>query len=108
MYVHSVCDAWSTAVPGILDNSDFVLLQITKLKNLRMLCSERDPDVAITIRKVAMVSLMTVIKDIAPRLMCALVHKFDINLHCPDYSYRIRELSETEKAVKVCIPVFSL
>ena len=32
-----------------------------------MLCFERDPDVAITIRKLAMVSFMAVIKDIAPR-----------------------------------------
>lgn len=43
---------------------------------------ERDPCVAVTIRKLAMVSLMEIFKDIAP-------------------SYRIRPLTSAEAAVKV-------
>ncbi|XP_064381917.1 nucleolar complex protein 3 homolog isoform X2 [Halichondria panicea] len=55
---------------------------ISYLKSLRDLCTERDPDVAITVRKLAIVSLTTLFKDIAP-------------------SYHIRELTDAEQAVKV-------
>ena len=43
------------------------MCQIALLKKLRALCSEKDGDVAITVRKLAMVSLTAVFKDIAPR-----------------------------------------
>lgn len=46
---------------------------------------ERDPCVAVTIRKLAMVSLMEIFKDIAP-------------------GYRIRPLTSAEAAVKVSEP----
>lgn len=45
---------------------------------------EADPSVAVTIRKLVMVSLMEVFKDIAP-------------------TYRIRPLTSAEKATKVCL-----
>ncbi|TNN04234.1 nucleolar complex protein 3 homolog [Takifugu flavidus] len=53
-----------------------------RLKELRGMLMERDPCVAVTIRKLAMVSLMEIFKDIAP-------------------SYRIRPLTSAEAAVKV-------
>lgn len=43
------------------------LYKVDGLKKLRVLCRECDPDVAITVRKLAMVSLMSVFKDITPR-----------------------------------------
>lgn len=46
---------------------------------------ERDPCVAVTIRKLVMVSLMEIFKDIAP-------------------TYRIRPLTPAEKAAKVMTP----
>lgn len=49
---------------------------------------ECDPCVAVTIRKLAMVSLMEIFKDITP-------------------SYRIRPLTSAEAAVKVTDPVLS-
>ncbi|XP_055746690.1 nucleolar complex protein 3 homolog [Salvelinus fontinalis] len=55
---------------------------IKKLKELRAMLMETDPYVAVTVRKLVMVSLMEVFKDIVP-------------------SYRIRPLTETEKASKV-------
>ncbi|KAI1886877.1 hypothetical protein AGOR_G00200310 [Albula goreensis] len=55
---------------------------IKKLKELRSMLMETDPSVAVTVRKLVMVSLMEVFKDIVP-------------------SYRIRPLTETEKASKV-------
>ncbi|XP_069756673.1 nucleolar complex protein 3 homolog [Narcine bancroftii] len=55
---------------------------IKKLKELRSMLMEKDPHVAITVRKLVMVSLMEVFKDITP-------------------SYRIRPLTEDEKAAKV-------
>lgn len=55
---------------------------IKKLKELRAMLMETDPCVAVTVRKLVMVSLMEVFKDIVP-------------------SYRIRPLTETEKASKV-------
>lgn len=53
-----------------------------RLKELRGMLMECDPCVAVTIRKLAMVSLMEIFKDIAP-------------------SYRIRPLTSAEAAVKV-------
>uniref|UniRef100_A0A8C7FZY6 Nucleolar complex protein 3 homolog n=1 Tax=Oncorhynchus kisutch TaxID=8019 RepID=A0A8C7FZY6_ONCKI len=59
-----------------------IFVQIKKLKELRAMLMETDPYVAVTVRKLVMVSLMEVFKDIVP-------------------SYRIRPLTETEKASKV-------
>uniref|UniRef100_A0A8C9SRY9 Nucleolar complex protein 3 homolog n=1 Tax=Scleropages formosus TaxID=113540 RepID=A0A8C9SRY9_SCLFO len=53
-----------------------------KLKELRSILMETDPSVAVTVRKLVMISLMEVFKDIVP-------------------SYRIRPLTEEEKATKV-------
>ncbi|XP_078079665.1 nucleolar complex protein 3 homolog [Mustelus asterias] len=55
---------------------------IKKLKELRSMLMEQDPNVAVTVRKLVMVSLSEVFKDIAP-------------------SYRIRSLTEAEKTAKV-------
>ncbi|XP_030058902.1 nucleolar complex protein 3 homolog isoform X1 [Microcaecilia unicolor] len=55
---------------------------IKKLKELRAMLMEQDSTVAVTVRKLVMVSLMEVFKDIVP-------------------SYKIRPLSEAEKATKV-------
>lgn len=55
---------------------------IKKLKELRTMLLETDPYVAVTVRKLVMVSLMEVFKDIVP-------------------SYRIRPLTEEEKGTKV-------
>ncbi|XP_072523779.1 nucleolar complex protein 3 homolog isoform X2 [Salminus brasiliensis] len=55
---------------------------IKKLKELRAMLMETDSWVAVTVRKLVMVSLMEIFKDIVP-------------------SYRIRPLTEAEKAVKV-------
>ncbi|KAG7492774.1 hypothetical protein MATL_G00017840 [Megalops atlanticus] len=55
---------------------------IKRLKELRSMLMETDPFVAVTVRKLVMVSLMEVFKDIVP-------------------SYRIRPLTEAEKATKV-------
>ncbi|KAJ7987723.1 hypothetical protein DPEC_G00329450 [Dallia pectoralis] len=55
---------------------------IKKLKELRSMLMETDPCVAVTVRKLVMVSLMEVFKDIVP-------------------SYRIRPLTEAEKGLKV-------
>nr|XP_023698100.1 nucleolar complex protein 3 homolog isoform X1 [Paramormyrops kingsleyae] len=55
---------------------------IKKLKELRSMLMEADPCVAVTVRKVVMISLMEILKDIVP-------------------SYRIRPLTEEEKATKV-------
>lgn len=60
-------------------------VQVKRLKELRGMLMERDPCVAVTIRKLAMVSLMEVFKDIAP-------------------GYRIRPLTSAEAAVKVTGP----
>ncbi|CAB1311918.1 unnamed protein product [Coregonus sp. 'balchen'] len=57
-------------------------INIKKLKELRSMLMETDPYVAVTVRKLVMVSLMEVFKDIVP-------------------SYRIRPLTDTEKASKV-------
>ncbi|KFO93837.1 Nucleolar complex protein 3, partial [Buceros rhinoceros silvestris] len=56
--------------------------QIKKLKELRAMLMEQDPNVAVIVRKLVMVSLMEVFKDIVP-------------------SYKIRPLTEAEKATKV-------
>lgn len=56
--------------------------QIKKLKELRAMLMETDPCVAVTVRKLVMVSLMEIFKDIVP-------------------AYRIRPLTETEKNTKV-------
>ncbi|XP_007478842.1 nucleolar complex protein 3 homolog [Monodelphis domestica] len=55
---------------------------IKKLKELRAMLMEQDPNVAVIIRKLVMISLMELFKDITP-------------------SYKIRPLTETEKASKV-------
>ncbi|NP_001002863.1 nucleolar complex protein 3 homolog [Danio rerio] len=57
-------------------------VNIKKLKELRAMLMETDPCVAVTVRKLVMVSLMEVFKDIVP-------------------AYRIRPLTEEEKAAKV-------
>ncbi|XP_069373224.1 nucleolar complex protein 3 homolog [Paralichthys olivaceus] len=55
---------------------------IKRLKELRGMLMEPDPCVAVTVRKLVMVSLMEIFKDIAP-------------------TYRIRPLTAAEKGVKV-------
>ncbi|XP_060795527.1 nucleolar complex protein 3 homolog [Neoarius graeffei] len=55
---------------------------IKKLKELRAMLMETDPCMAVTVRKLVMVSLMEIFKDIVP-------------------SYRIRPLTEEEKNTKV-------
>lgn len=55
---------------------------IKKLKELRSLLMEQDPDVAVTVRKLVIISLMELFKDITP-------------------SYKIRPLTEAEKSTKV-------
>lgn len=58
------------------------LEQVKKLKELRSLLMEQDPSVAVIVRKLVMISLMEIFKDITP-------------------SYKIRPLTETEKNTKV-------
>ncbi|GLD68653.1 nucleolar complex protein 3 homolog [Lates japonicus] len=53
-----------------------------RVKELRGMLMESDPSVAVTVRKLVMVSLMEIFKDIAP-------------------TYRIRPLTAAEKAAKV-------
>lgn len=55
---------------------------IRKLKELRAMLMEQDSTVAVTIRKLVLISLMEIFKDIAP-------------------SYKIRPLTEEEKAARV-------
>ncbi|XP_037761375.1 nucleolar complex protein 3 homolog isoform X2 [Chelonia mydas] len=55
---------------------------IKKLKELRAMLMEQDPNVAVIVRKLVMVSLMEIFKDITP-------------------SYKIRPLTEAEKYTKV-------
>uniref|UniRef100_A0A8C5F276 Nucleolar complex protein 3 homolog n=1 Tax=Gopherus evgoodei TaxID=1825980 RepID=A0A8C5F276_9SAUR len=55
---------------------------IKKLKELRAMLMEQDPNVAVIVRKLVMVSLMEIFKDITP-------------------SYKIRPLTEAEKHTKV-------
>lgn len=59
-----------------------LMSQIKKLKELRAMLMETDPSIAVTVRKLVMVSLMEIFKDIVP-------------------SYRIRPLTEAEKSTKV-------
>ncbi|XP_045147190.1 nucleolar complex protein 3 homolog isoform X2 [Echinops telfairi] len=54
---------------------------IKKLKELRSMLVEQDPDVAVTVRKLVVISLMELFKDITP-------------------SYKIRPLTEAEKSTK--------
>ncbi|XP_004680664.1 PREDICTED: nucleolar complex protein 3 homolog [Condylura cristata] len=54
---------------------------IKKLKELRSMLMEQDPDVAVTVRKLVVISLMELFKDITP-------------------SYKIRPLTEAEKSTK--------
>lgn len=63
------------------------LNQIKKLKELRAMLMEQDPNVAVIVRKLVMVSLMEIFKDIAP-------------------SYKIRPLTEAEKATKVKYQIY--
>ncbi|KFR11559.1 Nucleolar complex protein 3, partial [Opisthocomus hoazin] len=67
---------------NVADLSASFLNQIKKLKELRAMLMEQDPNVAVIVRKLVMVSLMEIFKDIAP-------------------SYKIRPLTEVEKATKV-------
>ncbi|KAM4636327.1 nucleolar complex protein 3 homolog isoform 2-T2 [Discoglossus pictus] len=55
---------------------------VKKLKELRVMLMEQDPTVAVTVRKLVMISLMEVFKDITP-------------------SYKIRPLTEEEKSSRV-------
>lgn len=55
---------------------------MAKLKEMRMMLEEEDPVVSYSVRKLAAVSLLEVFKDILP-------------------DYRIRNLSNEEKEVKV-------
>uniref|UniRef100_A0A4W3K2U6 Nucleolar complex protein 3 homolog n=1 Tax=Callorhinchus milii TaxID=7868 RepID=A0A4W3K2U6_CALMI len=55
---------------------------IKRLKELRAMLMETDPNVAVTVRKLVMISLMELFKDITP-------------------SYRIRPLTESEETAKV-------
>ena len=64
-------------------------LQVRKLKDLREMLLTRDPDVCVTIKKIGMVSLMEIFKDIIP-------------------SYRIREVSEQEKKQQVRITAVNI
>ena len=57
-------------------------VQVKKLKELRSMLVETDSYVAVTVRKLVMVSLMEIFKDIVP-------------------AYRIRPLTEEEKDAKV-------
>ncbi|XP_043110025.1 nucleolar complex protein 3 homolog [Puntigrus tetrazona] len=57
-------------------------VNIKRLKELRAMLMETDPCIAVTVRKLVMVSLLEVFKDVVP-------------------SYRIRPLTEEEKATKV-------
>ncbi|KAB1271426.1 Nucleolar complex protein 3-like protein [Camelus dromedarius] len=59
---------------------------IKKLKELRSMLMEQDPDVAVTVRKLVTVSLMELFKDITP-------------------SYKIRPLTEAEKSTKVMLDI---
>ncbi|KFO10799.1 Nucleolar complex protein 3, partial [Balearica regulorum gibbericeps] len=68
--------ALASAILSEPDNS------IKKLKELRAMLMEQDPNVAVIVRKLVMVSLMEIFKDIVP-------------------SYKIRPLTEAEKATKV-------
>ncbi|XP_070288777.1 nucleolar complex protein 3 homolog isoform X2 [Myotis yumanensis] len=55
---------------------------VKKLKELRSMLMEQDPDVAVTVRKLVVISLMELFKDITP-------------------SYKIRPLTEAEKSTKI-------
>ncbi|KAM7073165.1 nucleolar complex protein 3 homolog [Molossus nigricans] len=55
---------------------------VKKLKELRSMLMEQDPDVAVTVRKLVIISLMELFKDITP-------------------SYKIRPLTEAEKSTKI-------
>uniref|UniRef100_A0A672JDR9 Nucleolar complex protein 3 homolog n=1 Tax=Salarias fasciatus TaxID=181472 RepID=A0A672JDR9_SALFA len=55
---------------------------VKRVKELRGMLMEADPSVAVTVRKLVMVSLMEIFKDVAP-------------------TYRIRPLTEDEKTTKV-------
>ena len=59
------------------------------MKELRLMLRETDPDVSITVKKLALVTLTEVFKDIIP-------------------GYRIRELSDTEKLQSVSTIIFTL
>ena len=43
-----------------------VLMQMSKMKELRKLLGEKDPDVCLTVRKLVMVSLCEIFRDIVP------------------------------------------
>lgn len=58
------------------------IANVKRVKELRGMLMEADPIVAVTVRKLVMVSLMEIFKDVAP-------------------TYRIRPLTEAEKTTKV-------
>lgn len=60
----------------------FLCVQMKRLKELRGMMMEAEPCVAVTVRKLVMVSLMEIFKDISP-------------------TYRIRPLTAAEKSAKV-------
>jgi len=42
------------------------VVKIAQLKQLRVLCSERRPEIAVEVRKLAIAAFLEVIQDIAP------------------------------------------
>lgn len=56
--------------------------KVKKLKTLRLLIAVEDPDIVLTVRKLGMVSMTEVFKDIIP-------------------SYRVRDWAQGEETVKV-------
>lgn len=77
-----LCDLGSVCLKGHYTRTVCFWEQIKCLKELRGLLMETDPCVAVTVRKLVMVSLMEIFKDITP-------------------TYRIRPLTAEEKATKV-------
>ena len=67
-------------------NNCFIDLQISKLKELRLMLDEQDSDICVTARKLVSLSLMEVFKDIIP-------------------AYRIRVVTEKEKQQTVRKPM---
>lgn len=79
---HVISESRYTSFPYAIEYNFLIRQQIKKLKELRAMLMETDPCVAVTVRKLVMVSLMEIFKDIVP-------------------SYRIRPLTEAEKSTKV-------
>lgn len=49
---------------------------MSELQELCKMCDEKDADVRITTKKLAMVSMLTVFKDIIPGCVCCFVHVY--------------------------------